>query len=142
MDYKLHNIWQDEKTNKLNNSIDLSNLNMTIIYNEHYLSLFEDINLSGNDLSSSLHRLETLEECKKLSLANNNLKSIKKLPKLNNIEIILLNNNQLTDRDEIITLINNNKNIIKINLRENPICNDDKVVKNLIEIFPNVEIEF
>ncbi|KAF7997259.1 hypothetical protein HCN44_005536 [Aphidius gifuensis] len=140
MDYKLHTIWQDEKIDKLNDTIDLSNLNMTIIYNEHYLSLFEDVNLSGNDLGNSLHRLETLEECKKLSLSNNNLKSIKKLQKLNNIEVILLNDNQLTNQDELITLINNNKNIIKIDLRGNPICNDDKIVENLIESFRNIEI--
>jgi len=119
MDCTLQNIWQKEGDAEFCSTIDLSGLDLTILYNEHYLSLFEEINLGANKLSNSLHRLNALLECKKLSLSSNGLDSLKRLPTLKNLETLSLRNNDLSKVDEILELVKRHPKLKILDLRDN-----------------------
>lgn len=121
--------------------IDLSNIQLTVLYNEHYLSFFEQINVSGNQLNFSLHRLAALQSCKKLSLCNNNLKNLKNFPHLPNLECLSLRKNELSDIEEILKLLKLHK-LIKLDIRGNPIwANKSETISKIFNVTPNLILE-
>ncbi|XP_063984457.1 geranylgeranyl transferase type-2 subunit alpha isoform X2 [Diachasmimorpha longicaudata] len=138
MDYELHNLWKNESDTGINSTIDLSNRELTILYNEQYFSLFEEVNLGANQLGNSLHRLGALQECKKLSLSSNSLTSLKSFPTLSSLEVLSLRNNELTSLDEISDLIKRHK-LIKIDLRDNPLWEDSVITAELAKNNPGIE---
>jgi hypothetical protein len=53
-----------DKCSELDQNIDLSSLNLTVLYNCHYLSCVHTVDLSSNNLSScSLPQLHPLQRC-------------------------------------------------------------------------------
>lgn len=141
MDFKLHEFWINEKNNEINLTIDLSNLGLSLLYNEHYFCLFEEINLDGNNLDKSLHRLQVLQDCKSLSLSSNNIKTLKTFPTLKSLETLCLRNNQLINTNEILDLIKRHEKIVKLDLRDNPLCNENEIGKKISDIYPTLELQ-
>ncbi|CAD6221947.1 GSCOCG00011660001-RA-CDS [Cotesia congregata] len=140
LDYKLHSYLTKENYKRFS-MIDLSNIQLTVLYNEHYLSFFDQVNLSGNQLNFSLHRLAALQNCKKLSLCNNNLKNLKNFPYLPNLECLSLRKNELTDIEEILNLLKLHK-LIKLDIRSNPIwTNKSKTISKIFNVTPNLILE-
>lgn len=140
MEYTFHNTWQNESEDELCKSIDLSGLGLRILYNEHHLCLYEDINLDDNDLSNSLHRLVALQECTKLSLSRNNLSSLKRMPTLHNLKTLLLRNNNLSSIDEILDFVKRHKKLEKLDLRDNPISQVDAITAKVSGISSILEL--
>ncbi|XP_011299508.1 geranylgeranyl transferase type-2 subunit alpha [Fopius arisanus] len=138
MDYELHNLWKNENDTEINSTVDLSNRNLTIFYNEQYFGLFEEVNLGTNRLGNSLHRLAVLQECKKLSLSSNSLKNLKGFPTLQNLEILSLRDNQLTCLEEVLDLIKRHK-FVKLDLRGNPLCEQSDIIDKLSKDNPDIE---
>lgn len=124
MEYKLLDTWKEESKLEIQSRIDLSGLNLTILHNNHYFSFFEEVNLGANQLENSLHQLSTLQRCKKLSLSSNGLTSLKRFPTLYNLEVFSLRNNKLVSTKEIINLIKRHKNLRRLDLRNNPVCEE------------------
>lgn len=140
IDYTLENIWKKEGDAEFWSTIDLSGLDLTVLYNEHCLSLFEEINLGANSLSNSLHRLVALEECKKLSLSSNGLESLKRLPTLKNLENLSLRNNDLSRVDEILELVKRHPKLKMLDLRENKFEQVDTVVAQISNLCSTLEL--
>ncbi|XP_043275761.1 geranylgeranyl transferase type-2 subunit alpha [Venturia canescens] len=140
MEYKLHNTWQNENEDELTKSIDLSDLGLTVLYDEHHLCFYEDINLDGNDLSNSLHRLVVLQECTKLSLSSNNLCSLKRMPVLPNLKWLSLRHNELSDINEILEFVRRHEKLEKLDLRDNPIALLDAVTAKISSISSILEL--
>lgn len=140
IDNKLLTFWQEENNFEMNSAIDLSNLELTNLYNEHFFSIFEQINLSGNQLNRSLHRLVALQNCKKLLLSNNKLKNLKNFPILPNLEYLSLRYNELTNIEEILNLLKHH-NIIVLDLRNNPSWDTTHVPQQILNIYPNLELQ-
>ncbi|KAK0096681.1 hypothetical protein PV326_004760 [Microctonus aethiopoides] len=140
IDNKLLTFWQEENNFEMNSAIDLSNLELTNLYNEHFFSIFEQINLSGNQLNRSLHQLVALQNCKKLLLSNNKLKNLKNFPILPNLEYLSLRYNELTNIEEILNLLKHH-NIIVLDLRNNPLWDKTHVPQQILNIYPNLELQ-
>lgn len=139
IDYKLYKIWDIEEDQGIRLEIDLSGLNLTTLSNSEYLSFFEEINLGANSLTDSLHQLSFLQNCKKLSLSSNQLKSLKQFPILDNLEVLSLRNNELKNCDEILQLLVKHK-LKSLDLRENPVCNMEELQTNIAQISPNLQL--
>ncbi|XP_012218287.1 geranylgeranyl transferase type-2 subunit alpha [Linepithema humile] len=139
VEYKLVEIWKEESNLEMQSRIDLSGLDLTKLHNNHYFSFFEEINLGANQLGNSLHQLSTLQRCTKLSLSSNNLTSLKRFPTLNNLEVLSLRNNKLVSTEEILNSIKRHKNLKKLDLRDNLICDEIDVIK-IQDINPHLEI--
>ncbi|KAK2588533.1 hypothetical protein KPH14_006312 [Odynerus spinipes] len=139
LEYKLHKMWEQESNLEIQSKIDLSALNLTTLHNNQYFTFFEEVNLSANDLGRSLNQLSSFQCCTKLSLSSNQIKSLKSFPTLNNLEFLSLRNNNLSDINEILDLIKRH-NLMKLDLRDNPIydlCKNDGRITN---IAPNLEL--
>lgn len=139
VEYKLFEIWKEESNLEIQSRIDLSGLDLSKLHNNHYFSFFEEINFSANQLGNSLHQLSTLQRCTKLSLSNNNLTSLKRLPILNNLEVLSLRNNKLVSTNEILNLVKQYKNLKKLDLRDNLVCDEIDVIE-IQNISPHLEI--
>ncbi|EZA50218.1 geranylgeranyl transferase type-2 subunit alpha isoform X2 [Ooceraea biroi] len=125
IEYKLHEIWKAEGDLEMQSRIDLSRLDLTKLHNNHYFGFFEEVNLCANKLQNCLPQLSTLHRCTKLSLSSNGLTSLKRFPTLRNLEVLSLRNNKLVSADEIVDLIKRHRNLKKLDLRDNPVC--DKI---------------
>lgn len=139
IEYKLLEIWKEEDSLAIETKIDLSGLDLTKLYNNHYFSFFEEVNLSGNELENSLSQLVTLQGCKKLSLSSNGLTSLKRFPILHNLEVLCMRNNKLTRTDEIIDLIKRHENLERLDIRNNLVCDEIDVAK-IQDINPCLEL--
>ncbi|XP_012535998.1 geranylgeranyl transferase type-2 subunit alpha isoform X2 [Monomorium pharaonis] len=124
VEYKLLEIWKEESDLEIQSRIDLSGLDLTKLHNNHYFSFFEEVNLGANQLENSLYQLSTLQQCVKLSLSSNGLTSLKRFPILCNLEVLSLRNNKLTSTKEIISLIKQHKNLKRLDLRDNSVCEE------------------
>ncbi|XP_034945684.1 geranylgeranyl transferase type-2 subunit alpha [Chelonus insularis] len=140
MDYKLHFFQQSKDNSDLNSTVDLSNLELTIFYNEHYFTLCQELNLSGNHLNYSLQRLSTLRNCQKLSLSYNNLKSIKNFPTLPNLKYLSLQGNELTNIDEVLNLLSRHK-LSVLDIRDNPVWDSGDIQSQILNIYPDIELK-
>lgn len=129
VEYKLLEIWKEESDLEIRSKIDLSGLDLTKLHNNHYFSFFEEVNLGANQLENSLNQLSTLQRCTKLSLSSNGLTSLKHFPTLYNLEVLSLRNNKLTSTKEIVNLIKRHKNLRRLDLRNNPICEEVDIDK-------------
>lgn len=139
LEYKLYRVWEQEDNLQVQSKIDLSGLNLTTLHNNQYFTFYDEVNLGANDLGKSLGQLSSLQCCTKLSLSSNGIKTLKSFPTLKNLEFLSLRNNKLSDLDEILDLIKRH-NLIKIDLRDNPIYD---LCKNNIQITnfaPNLEL--
>lgn len=129
VEYKLLEIWKGENDLEIQSRIDLSGLDLTKLHNNHYFSLFEEVNLGANQLENSLRQFSTLQRCIKLSLSSNSLTSLKHLPTLHNLEVFSLRNNKLASTEEILNLIKRHKNLKRLDLRDNPVCEKINIVQ-------------
>lgn len=129
MEYKLLEVWKGESDLEIQSRIDLSGLDLTKLHNNHYFSLFEEVNLGANQLENSLHQFSTLQQCIKLSLSSNGLTSLKNLPTLHYLEVLSLRNNKLASTEEILNLIKRHKNLKRLDLRDNPICEKINIIQ-------------
>lgn len=139
VEYKLLEIWKEESDLEIQSKIDLSGLDLTKLHSNHYFSFFEEVNLGANQLENSLNQLSTLQRCTKLSLSSNGLTSLKHFPTLYNLEVLSLRNNKLTSTKEIVNLIKRHKNLRRLDLRNNPICEEIDIDK-IQNISSHVEI--
>ncbi|KAL6256028.1 hypothetical protein P5V15_013263 [Pogonomyrmex californicus] len=128
-EYKLLETWKEEDNLEIQTKIDLSDLDLTKVHNNYYFSFFKDVDFSANQLENSLHQLITLQRCTKLSLSNNGLTSLKRFPTLHNLEELSLKNNKLVSTEEIANLIKRHKNLKRLDLRNNPICEEIDIIK-------------
>ena len=128
MDYYLHNFWQEEDEEHTKNRADLSGLGLTTLRNENYFAFLEEINLGANNLANSLHRLNALHECKRLSLSSNDIKSIARFPTLPKLQVLSLRNNRISNVEEVLDLVKRH-NLLKLDIRENPVCEFDVIAK-------------
>ncbi|XP_026757236.2 geranylgeranyl transferase type-2 subunit alpha [Galleria mellonella] len=79
----------------------------------HYYSFCENVNLFNQNLTSRvLSTLSVLQHCKKLSLENNNLTTLKGFPSLNLEELNLRGNKDLDMKEVEIFKQQNNYNVI------------------------------
>ncbi|XP_024946850.1 geranylgeranyl transferase type-2 subunit alpha [Cephus cinctus] len=139
IDYVLHNTWlQEDKTNEVT-SLDMSNYNLTLLCNEHYLSFYSEVNLCGNNLGNSLHRLHSLQRCKKLSLSCNGIKSLEQFPTLFSLKVLLLRYNELSSVDEILELVKRHR-LITLDIRENLVCMVNGIVQAISEVSPDTTV--
>lgn len=129
VEYKLLEMWKEESDLEIQSKIDLSGLDLTRLHNNHYFSFFEEVNLGANQLENSLYQLSTLQNCAKLSLSSNGLMSLNHFPTLYNLQVLSLRNNKLTSTKEIANLIKRHKNLKRLDLRNNPVCEEIDVVK-------------
>lgn len=129
VEYKLLGMWKEESDLEIQSKIDLSGLGLTKLHNNHYFSFFEEVNLGANQLENSLYQLSTLQRCAKLSLSSNDLMSLNHFPILYNLQILSLRNNKLTSTKEIANLIKRHKNLKRLDLRNNPVCEEIDIVK-------------
>lgn len=125
----MRQIWEEESNSEIQLRIDLSGLGLTRLHNNHYFSFFEEVNLGANQLNDSLYQLSTLQRCTKLSLSSNDLTSLRRFPTLYNLEVLSLRNNGLASTDEILDLIERHKNLKRLDLRDNPVCNEIDIAK-------------
>jgi len=129
VEYKLLEMWKEESNLEIQSKIDLSGLDLTKLHNNHYFSFFEEVNLGANQLENSLYQLSTLQRCAKLSLSSNGLTSLKCFPILYNLKVLSLRNNKLESTKEIVNLIKRHKNLKKLDLRNNPVCEEIDIAK-------------
>ncbi|XP_011689480.1 PREDICTED: geranylgeranyl transferase type-2 subunit alpha [Wasmannia auropunctata] len=129
VEYKLLEMWKEESNLEIHSKIDLSGLDLTKLHNNHYFSFFEEVNLGANQLDNSLYQLSTLQRCAKLSLSSNDLTSLRRFPTLYNLEVLSLRNNKLTSTKEIVNLIERHKNLRRLDLRNNPVCEEIDMAK-------------
>ncbi|KAF7386912.1 hypothetical protein HZH66_011364 [Vespula vulgaris] len=120
LEYTFKKLWEEENDSEMQKKIDLSGLNLTTLRNSQYFTFFEEVNLSANNLETSLNQLSNFQYCKKLSLSSNQIKSLKHFPTLSNLEFLSLRNNELSDINEILDLVKRH-NLMKLDLRDNPI---------------------
>lgn len=139
VEYKLLETWKEENKLEIQSRIDLSGLNLTKLHTNHYFSFFEEVNLGANQLKNSLCQLSTLQRCTKLSLSSNDLTSLKRFPTLYNLEVLSLRNNKLVSTKEIVNLIKRHKNLKRLDLRNNPVCEEIDIAE-IQDINPHVEI--
>lgn len=121
VEYNLLEIWKKENDMEIEIRIDLSELDLTKLHNNHYFCLFEIVNLDANQLGNSLHQLSTLQRCTRLSLSSNGITTLKNFPTLHNLEFFSLRNNKLANSEEILNLIKRHKNLRSLDLRDNPV---------------------
>lgn len=129
VEYKLLEMWKEESDLEIQSKIDLSGLDLTKLHNNHYFSFFEEVNLGANQLGNSLYQLSILQRCAKLSLSSNGLISLKHFPTLYNLQVLSLRNNKLTSAKEIADLIKRHKNLRRLDLRNNPVCEEIDTAK-------------
>ncbi|XP_011051699.1 PREDICTED: geranylgeranyl transferase type-2 subunit alpha isoform X2 [Acromyrmex echinatior] len=129
VEYKLLEMWKEENDLEIQSKIDLSGLDLTKLHNNHYFSFFKEVNLGANQLENSLYQLSTLQRCAKLSLSSNGLTSLKRFPTLYNLEVLSLRNNKLVSMKEIVNLIKRHKNLRRLDLRNNPVCQESDIAK-------------
>ncbi|XP_076182384.1 rab geranylgeranyltransferase subunit alpha isoform X1 [Ptiloglossa arizonensis] len=139
IEYKLYELWNSEGDQEIKSEIDLSKLNLTTLNSNEHLGFFEEVNLDANFLSNSLYQLSCLQNCKKLSLSNNQLESLKKFPMLQNLEVLSLRNNKLRNLEEISQLLKKHK-LKSLDLRENPICDIAELQSTVMEIDPTSKL--
>uniref|UniRef100_A0A336M0Z2 Geranylgeranyl transferase type-2 subunit alpha n=1 Tax=Culicoides sonorensis TaxID=179676 RepID=A0A336M0Z2_CULSO len=85
----------------LSNTLNLSKLNLTTLYYTQYLSVVEDINLSGNQLTDrNLQKLSALKSCVKINLADNKIETLNNFPKLAALKQVILTGNAIPEKDE------------------------------------------
>ncbi|XP_050466893.1 geranylgeranyl transferase type-2 subunit alpha [Cataglyphis hispanica] len=128
IEFKLLEMWEGENNVEIQSRIDLSGLGLTKLHNNHYFSFFEHVYLDANQLENSLHQFSTLQRCTRLYLSSNGITSLKHFPTLHNLEIFSLRNNKLTSIEEIINLIKRHKNLLSLDLRNNPIYNTTNII--------------
>lgn len=89
------------KNNKVDEQLNLSNLGLTCLYYEQYMSIVEKVDLSCNELNNqSLSRLKNLQSCKVLKLnGNNGITSLKNFPNIPNLEQVDFKNCQIPDEE-------------------------------------------
>lgn len=129
VEYKLYEIWEQESNEEIRSKIDLSGLDLTDLHNNQCFSIFEEINLGANQLGNSLYQFFTLQRCTKLSLSSNNLTSLKCFPTLHNLEVLSLRNNKLQNAKEILDVVERHENLKKLDLRDNPVCEEIDINK-------------
>lgn len=139
VEHKLHEIWKEEGNLEMQSKIDLSGLGLTNLHNNHYFSLFEEVNLGANHLKDRLYQFSTLQRCTKLSLSGNDVTSLKRFSTMRNLEFLSVRNNKLSSPDEILDLVKRHKNLKRLDLRDNPVCKEIDTTK-IREINPHLEI--
>ncbi|XP_023288152.1 geranylgeranyl transferase type-2 subunit alpha isoform X2 [Orussus abietinus] len=137
LDFVLHHLIRGTDI-EVESKIDFSGLDLTMFYNEQYCSFLEEVNLNSNKLGNSLYRLQTLQNCRKLSLSNNDIKTLKSFPTLKKLEYLSLQNNDLLSVDEIIDVVK--RHDLKIlDIRDNPV-NKSNNISRISNISPTLEI--
>ncbi|XP_076753039.1 rab geranylgeranyltransferase subunit alpha isoform X1 [Xylocopa sonorina] len=139
IEHKLYKLWSSEDDQEMKSEINLSGLNLTTLNNNEQLGFFEEINLNSNFLSDSLHQLSFLQNCKKLSLSNNQIENLKKFPTLQNLKVLSLRDNKLNNLEEILELLSKHK-LQSLDLRENPVCNNKELQTRIIHVNPNLQL--
>ncbi|XP_057328588.1 geranylgeranyl transferase type-2 subunit alpha [Microplitis mediator] len=141
LDYKLHTFGENEEDFDTWSITDLSNLQLTILYNEHGLSFVEQLNISGNQLNHSLHRLAVLQNCRKLALCNNNLANLKNFPYLSSLKYLSLRKNKLTNIEDILNLLKQHK-LTELDIRDNLLGgNINEITSKILTISPNLTLK-
>lgn len=139
MEHKLNEIWKQESDSEIQSKIDLSGLGLTSLHNNHYFSLFEEVNLGANHLKDCLYQFTMLQRCTKLSLSSNDITSLKRFPTLRNLEFLSVRNNKLTNAEEILDFVRRQEKLKRLDLRDNPVCGEIDVTK-IREINPHLEV--
>ena len=100
------------------------------------LESIKSLNLYGINLTdiSLLNKFPSLEI---LSLSNNKIKDISVLSNLNNLKELYLSNNKIDDINQLEYLKNCQK-LEKINLKGNPICNNQIYLEKINYFLPNL----
>lgn len=141
IEYNLQKLWKGEPENAISLTASLTNLGITCLSNEHYFAIFEEVDLNGNSLGHSLNRLRFLQNCKRLSLSNNGLKSLRGFPVLEKLEELSLNDNELTNLQEICDLVESH-NLKKLELKNNPVSGDNALVEKIAGVSKNLRLIF
>ncbi|XP_011138435.2 geranylgeranyl transferase type-2 subunit alpha isoform X2 [Harpegnathos saltator] len=139
VEYKLHEMWKEESNLEIRSKIDLSGLSLTSLHNNHYFSLFEEVNLGANYLKDHLYQFSTLQRCTKLSLSSNDVTSLKHFPIVRNLEFLSIRNNKLASTEEILDFVKRHEKLKRLDLRDNPVCDEIDTTK-IREINPYLEI--
>lgn len=83
--------------------LDLSGLSLTSIYYDQYMSIMNEVDLSGNKLCNrNLGKLNAFQCCTKLNLSRNELTDLKTFPALKSLNEININFNNLNSNFEDI----------------------------------------
>ncbi|XP_032686698.1 geranylgeranyl transferase type-2 subunit alpha isoform X2 [Odontomachus brunneus] len=139
VEYKLSEIWKQEESSEIQSKIDLSGLGLTSLHNNHYFSLFEEVNLGANHLKDCLYQFSTLQRCTKLSLSSNDITSLKHFPTMHSLEFLSLRNNKLMSMEEILNFVKRHEKLKRLDLRDNPVCAEINTTK-IREINPHLEV--
>ena len=141
LEYKLNEIKFDNDFYNGNRHANFSNLNLTSLQSqETYFAFFKQVNLGNNRLAKRLYQLSALRECIELDLSNNSINSLKEFPVLPNLKVLRLKGNNISNVKEINSLLDK-LCLIKIDLRDNPIFDNDEVIKSLQANFNNIKLE-
>jgi len=123
-----------DKCSELDQNIDLSSLNLTALYNCHYLSCVHTVDLSSNNLSScSLPQLHPLQRCQVLKLDSNAIASLQEMPSLMSLQILSLRGNIITAAEEV-KFLQPCTSLSSIDLRDNS-AEKDEMLKELVQTF-------
>ena len=116
-----------------------SSLELSSIYCHEHFTFFKKIDLSNNYLANKIHQLWALRKCTYLDLSNNNITDIKQFPKLPNLKVLLLSNNEISNIEDVHNLM---KQILltKIDLVGNPLCNVNTFLSVATQGFPQTQI--
>lgn len=139
MEHKLNEIWKQEGDSEIQPKIDLSGLGLTSLHNNHYFSLFEEVNLGANHLKDALYQFSTLQRCTKLSLSSNDVTSLKHFPTIYNLEFLSVRNNKLSSTEDVLDFVKRHEKLKRLDLRDNPVCEEIDTTK-IREINPHLEV--
>lgn len=139
VEHRLDQLWKSEGDFEVKSQVDLSGLDLTTLHNDECLGFFEEVNLGANSLSRSLHRLVSLQACKKLSLSSNQLENLKTFPSLPNLRVLSLRNNKLCDAEDILGLVGRHQ-LTRLDIRENPVDEIERLRAHLAQTNPNLEL--
>ncbi|KAI4486945.1 hypothetical protein M0802_012202 [Mischocyttarus mexicanus] len=111
LEYIFYKLREKENDSEICKKIDLCELSLQKLHNNQYFTFFDEVLLSQNKLTNSLHQLSTLQYCKKLDLSCNRIKSLKDFPTLSNLEFLSLRSNEISDINEIVDLVKRHNNM-------------------------------
>lgn len=116
MEYLIEGISNDSK------EFQASGFKLTSLYHIEHLMAIQYVDLSDNSLCSrSLPLLCYLQFCKVLKLDRNKIENLKGFPHLPFLESLSLSNNELSNIDGLDEIIENSKNLVTLELNNNPI---------------------
>lgn len=144
-------IASDCSISKVKNSLNLCKKLNTIILSRNNLTEFPEnilietsetlskLNLSNNELSA-FPNFSNSSKLVEINLNNNKISEIdKSISGAIDLRILNLCHNQITSFSELEKL-KKNRLLIQLNLRGNPICEDEGYLDKIKELFPNLQI--